>query len=86
MIISKKKFNQMIQEAVSKREEELAREKRIEDEFGYIRDDIRDIRNDIYRSSEGLRARITAIEKELHPEKFENNGTNAVKPNIASVF
>lgn len=86
MIISKKKFNQMIQEAVSKREEELARERRTEDEFRYIRDDIRDVRNDIYRSSEGLRARVTAIERELHPEKFENNGTNTVKPDIASIF
>lgn len=56
MIISKKKFNEAIANAVREKEDEMFKERELENGFRYVREDM-----------DRLERRIRKIEDELHP-------------------
>lgn len=82
MFITKKKFNKMLEEEVSKMERELNERRRIDDEFRYVHEDMNHSFEYVRRDIGNLEDRISKIEKELHPEPekkccCENQAVNA---------
>ena len=71
MFITKKKFEKMVQEEVTKREKEFDFRRSITDDINYLREDMNSRFRYVGQDINDLNQQISKIEKELRPELEE---------------